>query len=70
MIVPRSAFNLAMHALEDANTRYLHACRAHVHDLLAIGANPEHVEKAFLAPLDQIEAEQDGLVQRLWEMAQ
>jgi hypothetical protein len=68
MIVPRAAFNLAMAALEDSNDRYLRACRAHVGDLMAIGLTMEQVE-GILAPLDVIEAEQDGLVEHLWELA-
>jgi hypothetical protein len=68
MIVSRAAFNLAMAALEDANDRYLRSCRAHIGDLMALGITMEQVEQ-ILAPLDVIEAEQDGLVEHLWEMS-
>ena len=63
-----AAFSLAMDALEDAHARYLRACRQHVADLLAMGWTPAEVEPC-LGPLDLIEAEQDEMVRRLWEMA-
>lgn len=60
------ALEVAIDALEKAHAAYLHAVRAHIGDLMAIGL-PADLAAHGLRPFDQIERDQDLLVQQLKE---
>ena len=62
------ALSLALDALQDANQRYIHACRAHVADLLSM--LPQDDVTMYLLELDEIERDQDRLVAHIKRLAE